>query len=250
MPASFEYLIILFLKCFHFLCLKFGNRKGKNNSQPTWALTIPVCIWLLLALRACVWKASNPIQKHPTGAVPGQQLMLWVQNHMQPSPGRDCNCPVHKRSSTYCHNLTLLSRPIIWSPPLWFDLRNTSLRVHVSVSVPPPCLEEYSVCVCIFTYLYNHSKVTFLVGKTKTKSGGDTSFAPLHSHRVFMVSFLCHASHHAAPTFLWSWFLLSAKNVWLVNCWMYHMPILLKAQNYCSSPWIVVWATRLKLRYF
>lgn len=95
MPASFEYLIILFLKCFHFLCFKFGNRSGKNNSQPTWALTISVCIWLLLAHRACGCKASNPIQKHPTEAVPQQQLMLWVHNHMHPSPGRDCNlsCP-------------------------------------------------------------------------------------------------------------------------------------------------------------
>lgn len=116
-------------------------------------------------------------------------------------------CPVHKGSSAYCRNLTLSVVQIYHLEPtslVWFE-KHLCLCVHVSVPVPPPCLEEYSVYVCIFTYLYYRSlsKVTFLVGKTKTKPGGDTLFVPLHSHKAFMMSFLCHASHHAAPTFLY-----------------------------------------------
>lgn len=134
-------------------------------------------------------------------------------------------CPVHKGFSTYCDHLTLPSAVQI------HYLDPTSLAVwfgkHLCVCVcvyTPPCLEEYSAYVCIHTYMF----ILLQSGEGKKQANLEMTlhlFPCIHTKCPWcLFCAIC-----IMPCSTWipfrSSFLLSAKNVWLVNCWMYDVPV-------------------------
>lgn len=160
-------------------------------------------------------------------------------------------CPVHKGFSTYCDHLTLLSAVQI------HYLEPTSLAVwfgkHLCLCV---CMSIYTTlpwrifCICVYTYIYVY--ITAVWGGKKQANLEMTLhlFPCIHTKCPWCL----FCAIRIMPCSTWipfrSWFLLSAKNVWLVNCWMYDVPVVLEAQNYCFPPSIVVWATCFKIRHF
>lgn len=171
-----------------------------------WALTISVHTQPPLPLgHVDGFKASNFIHKHTTEMVPGLQLILWVCDHVL-ALARQWTWFVlsHNGTSAYCDQLTPPAVRILSLEPTSLVWKNTSVYVCACVCVcvcTPPCL-EYSVYVCILAGLYYCSlgKATFFVRKkkkknnnTQNKPGDDPSFVPLHSHKVSVMSFLCHS---------------------------------------------------------
>lgn len=104
-------------------------------------------------------------------------------------------CPVRKGFSTYCDHLTLPS----------------AVQIHYLDPTPLAVWFGKHLCLCVYVYIHHPALKNILhmyvyihiclyycsLGREKTSQpGDDPSFVPLHSHKVSVMSFLCHL-HHA-----------------------------------------------------